>query len=140
MLVVCLMVAACGGGGEEVVGGQSVFEMEVGMCFDDVDSDEVTDVPVIECSEPHDNEAFSLLEYTGSTEFPGQAAINEGAQELCIAEFEEYVGLAYLDSALEVFPITPTAASWEEGDREIICALYNLDLSKLTTSMRGAAR
>jgi hypothetical protein len=40
-----------------------------------------------------------------------------------------------------VFPIFPTEASWnEDDDREIICALYNADLSKLTGSMEGAAR
>jgi hypothetical protein len=59
---------------------------------------------------------------------------------LCVAEFEAYVGLSYPESALEVFPITPTQGSWDNGDREIICALYNLDLSKLTGSMQGAAR
>ena len=51
-----------------------------------------------------------------------------------------YVGLAYEESELEVFPITPTEGSWESGDREIICALYNLDFSKITGSMQGAAR
>jgi hypothetical protein len=59
---------------------------------------------------------------------------------LCVAEFEAYVGLSYVESELNVFPITPTEGSWATGDREIVCALYNLDLSKLTGSMEGAAR
>jgi hypothetical protein len=83
---------------------------------------------------------FAVFDYTASDTFPGSSAMNEAAQELCVAEFEAYVGLSYLESALEVFPITPTEGSWDSGDREVICALYNLDFSKLTGSMEGAAR
>jgi hypothetical protein len=112
----------------------------VGTCFDDTDETEVSSVPEVDCSEPHDNEVFAVFDYTASDTFPGSSAMNDAAQELCVAEFEAYVGLSYPESALEVFPITPTQGSWDNGDREIICALYNLDLSKLTGSMQGAAR
>jgi hypothetical protein len=130
-MVVALLVAACGG---------SVFTLEVGTCFDDTDETEVSSVPEVDCSEPHDNEVFAVFDYTASDTFPGSSAMNDAAQELCIAEFEAYVGLSYQESALDVFPITPTEGSWDSGDREIICALYNLDFSKLTDSMQGAAR
>jgi hypothetical protein len=132
LLLVALFVAACGGG--------SVFTLEVGTCFDDTDETEVSSVPEVDCSEPHDNEVFAVFDYTDADTFPGTAEMNDAAQELCIAEFEAYVGLSYQESALEVFPITPTQGSWDSGDREVICALYNLDLSKLTGSMAGAAR
>jgi hypothetical protein len=63
------------------------------------------------------------------------------SEDLCITQFEGYVGLDYQSSALAVFPIFPTEESWnDDEDREIICALYNSDLSKLTGSMEGAAR
>ncbi len=126
-----LFVAACGG---------DVFTLEVGTCFDDTDETEVSSVPEVDCSEAHDNEVFAVFDYTESETFPGSSAMNDAAQELCVAEFEAYVGLSYQESALEVFPITPTQGSWDNGDREIICALYNLDLSKLTASMEGSAR
>ena len=45
-----------------------------------------------------------------------------------------------LDSELDLFPITPTSESWAEGDRVVYCALYALDLSKLTGSMEGSRR
>ena len=134
LLVIGLIAVGCGG-----VGGQSVFDMEVGMCFDDVAGDEVTSVPTVDCSEPHDNEVFDIFDYTES-EYPGQDAMNEAARQLCIDEFEAYVEITYQESELEVFAITPTDQSWEDGDREIICNLFNLDFSKLTSSMRGAAR
>ena len=131
-LLTALLAAACGGG--------SVFTLQVGTCFDHSDEAEVSSVPEVDCSEPHDNEVFAVFDYEASDTFPGSSAMNEAAQELCIAEFEAYVGLSYQESALEVFPITPTQRGWESGDREIICALYNIDLSKLTGSMEGAAR
>ena len=131
ILLLALLVDACAG---------EVFTLEVGTCFDHSDETEVSSVPEVDCSEPHDNEVFAVFDYTASDTFPGSSAMNDAAQELCIAEFEAYVGRSYQESTLGVFPITPTEGSWDSGDREIICALYNLDLSKLTGSMEGAAR
>ena len=131
LLLAALLVVAC---------GSNVFTLAVGTCFDDSDQTQVSSVPEVDCSEPHDNEVFAVFDYTASDTFPGSSAMNDAAQDLCVAEFEAYVGLSYQESALEVFPITPTEGSWESGDREIICALYNLDFSKLTGSMQGAAR
>lgn len=133
LLLATLVASACGGGG-------GVFTLEVGTCFDDTQESEVSEVPEVDCSEPHDNEVFSVFDYTETDTFPGSEALNDAAQAMCIEEFESYVGLPYPESALEVFPITPTEGSWDNGDREVICALYNLDLSKLSASMQGAAR
>jgi hypothetical protein len=122
-------------------GSQSVFSIDVGTCFDDTEAEQVSSVPEVDCAEPHDNEVFALINYTESDSYPGEDTMNERGKELCIAQFDAYVGLSYPESDLEVFPITPTEDSWNESnDREIICALYALDFSKLTGSMRGAAR
>jgi hypothetical protein len=128
-----LLVAACGG-------GQSVFTLEVGTCFDDQGEGQISSVPAVDCAEAHDNEVFALIDYAQGESFPGDSAIMDAGRRLCIEQFEPFVGTDYQDSVLEVFAITPTEQSWEDGDREIICALYNMDLSKLTGSMRGTAR
>jgi hypothetical protein len=131
VLVAALLVAC----------GSRVFSIDVGTCFDDTEAEQVSSVPEVDCSEPHDNEVFALLNYTESDSYPGQDTLNETGKELCIVQFDAYVGLSYPESELEVFPITPSEDSWNESnDREIICALYALDFSKLTGSMRGAAR
>jgi hypothetical protein len=139
MLLAVVLFVACG--------RQSVFSLPVGTCFDDeaapgeATGDQISSVPTIDCSEPHDNEVFALIDYTETDVYPGATEMNEIGTELCIEQFDEYVGLAYLESELEVFVITPTEGSWnDDDDREIICALYNLDFSKLTGSMEGAAR
>ena len=131
LLLASLLVSGCGG---------DVFTLDVGTCFDDTDETAISSVPEVDCSDPHDNEVFAVLDYTESDTYPGSEAMNDAAQDLCIDAFEEYVGLPYEESELEVFPITPTEGSWDSGDREIICALYNLDFSKLIGSMQGAAR
>lgn len=131
-LVLVLMVWACGQG--------SVFSLPVGTCFDDQDATEISSVPVVDCSEPHDNEVFALIDYGETDTYPGSDQMEQIGNDRCITLFASYVGIDYGASVLEVFPITPTEASWADGDREIICALYNADLSKLTGSMQGAER
>ena len=72
--------------------------------------------------------------------FPGDDAALEAGAFRCLDEFNAFVGIDYLDSELDLFPITPTSHSWGEGDRVVYCALYALDLSKLTGSMEGSRR
>jgi hypothetical protein len=132
VVLAAMLAVACTGG--------DVFDLEVGTCFDDTDETRVSSVPVVDCAQAHDNEVFAVFDYTETDTFPGADAMNQAAFDLCVAEFEAYVGLSYVESELNVFPITPTEGSWATGDREIVCALYNLDLSKLAGSMEGAAR
>ena len=128
-------------GGLIACGQQSVFSLPVGTCFDDQADGEISSVPEVDCSQPHDNEVFALIEYTETETYPGADQMSALSEDLCIARFEDYVGLDYQSSALAVFPIFPTEESWnQDDDREVICALYNADLSKLTGSMEGAAR
>jgi hypothetical protein len=95
----------------------------------------------VNCAEPHDKVVFELIEYTETDTYPGTDQMSAISDELCRAQFDGYVGIDYENSALEVFPIFPTEESWnEDDDREIICALYNDDFSKITGSMEGAAR
>ncbi len=129
-----LVAAACGG-------DTSVFDLKVGDCFDDQDLTqiEVATVPTVDCPDLHDNEIY--FEYSmNDAAFPGDNATLESAALRCLDEFAGFVGAAYLDSELDLFPITPTAESWADGDRVVYCALYAVDLSKLTNSMRGTRR
>lgn len=130
----------------EIVGGGDldVMTLQVGDCFNDPDDleDVVYDVAAVPCSEPHDNEVFAVETVAptlSSGGFPGQEALQAHSYEMCSGQvFDEYVGTAYLDSSLEVFSLTPTSESWDEGDRGIVCALYRLDLGKLTGTARGS--
>jgi hypothetical protein len=130
--------------GEIASGGDlDVMTLRVGDCFDDPSEldDVVFDVAALPCSEPHDNEVFSVLPIAGifGETFPGDAALQEYSYEACVGEaFDSYVGTDYLSSSLEVFTFTPTDESWGIGDREIVCVLFPLDFSKLTGTARNS--
>lgn len=134
VLLVALVAAGCG-----FLNSGNVFELAVGDCFDDSSGTdtELSDVPVVDCAEPHDNEVFFTFDMADG-DFPGDDAILAEAESRCLPAFEDYVGLDYASSQLDIFPITPTEGSWSNGDREVICALYDLDLAKLEGSMQGS--
>ena len=138
VLVMVLLATACG--------SKSVSSLEVGDCFDDEASQtlgevaEVSTVPIVDCGEPHDNEIFAIYDEVGSGPYPGIDALLERARTGCIERFDAFVGISYFDSELEVFSITPSEDGWDDGDREVICSLYEISLAKMTGTQRGVAR
>lgn len=117
----------------------SVLTLDVGTCFDDPESfDEVTDVPVTDCADPHDNEVFSTFDIPDG-DYPGDEAVNAAAENGCLAAFEPYVGLDYASSVYDIGWFTPTQDSWDAGDREVICFVYEVTFAKITGSVQGSA-
>ncbi len=138
LLVISLLVfAACDSGDVE-----SVFELRPGDCFDDVIEDgefaeEYASLPMVDCDSPHDNEAYALYDMADGA-FPGLAAADDEAIVTCVPLFEDYVGSDYETSRLDIWWMIPTEDGWSEGDREVACVLYDLDLNKLTGSMANS--
>jgi len=126
-----------------IVGGGTVdaFELQVGDCFDDVDSfgDEVSSLPGVPCSEPHDNETYAVFE-VDLPEYPGDEAMGAMANEECLDRFAGFVGKDYESSELDIFPMYPSDQSWKQSDREVICAIYDMNYEKLVGSVEGSAR
>jgi len=120
--------------GEEV----SVFRVREGDCFDDPEGEEVREVEVIPCDEPHDNEVYALVELDDDDDFPGEDQVAEEAQELCFEAFEDYVGIPYEESVFLSLQLTPSEEGWADGDREAVCVLYDADQDKLDESAEGA--
>lgn len=121
----------------------SVLSLETGTCFDDGDAitnelSEVTDVPVVDCAEPHDNEVYYTYQMNDGS-YPGDDRVFDIADTECLASFEPFVGASYETSQLDFGWLVPTEQTWNEAnDREIICFLYDLELAKLTGSMQGS--
>ena len=110
----------------------------MGDCFDDPTDATITELELIDCSQPHDNEVYANLQVE-ETLFPGSEVLEAFAFDACLAPFESYVGEPYADSPLDYWFLTPTEESWNRGgDRAITCVLYAADLSKLTGSARNA--
>jgi hypothetical protein len=121
-----------------------IFSIRVGDCTNDVDSDEIATVPTVPCSEPHDNEAYFAYDIEAK-EFPGEQAVLAEAGDTCVSEFEDFVGISYEESMLDIWPLIPTDVTWAEGDREVVCFIYamNDDFTapvQSTGTLAGAAR
>lgn len=130
LVAACMVTAAC---------STSVLTLETGTCFDDPESfEEVTDVPVVDCSEPHDNEVIGSFDLPAGG-YPGDAAVAARAEEGCLVRFEPYVGIDFPSSTYDLGWFTPTSASWDGGDREVICFVYDVSLAKITGSVAGSA-
>lgn len=118
----------------------SVFDMRVGDCYDEPDStaDEVETLPARPCADPHDYEVFASVDVPEADDYPGDDAVEEQAQTECMEGFESFVGISYDESELDFSYLTPTKASWPQGDREITCLVYSED--KVTGSLEGSKR
>ena len=131
---IAVVLAACSG---------NVFDLGVGDCFDDGDVplgpgvEEIGDVSLVDCSEPHDNEVYETVTVEGDG-FPGDQQIADQADQICFAAFEGLVGLDYAGSALDFGWLVPTAESWDAGDRLVACFVYRLDLEKVSGTLEGS--
>lgn len=126
-----LALAAC---------GTSALDLEIGECVTaGTTVGLVTQVPTVDCAEPHRGEVFALPLLPDGA-FPGDEEIAAQARRLCDQAFEPYVGLDYQDSRIFYSTLAPGARTWADGDREIVCILVDEFGADLRGSLRGAAR
>lgn len=124
---------------QEIVeeGQADVFALRVGDCMNTVDAELVSEVPVVPCAEPHDDEVY--FDFTlDDGDYPGDDAILEAADSGCLPEFDRFVGLAYDASTLDYYAYRPSEESWAGGDRIISCVIWD-PAGQVTGSLQGAA-
>jgi hypothetical protein len=130
--------AAASGGG---TGGEtiSVFDVAVGDCFNAPEGDTVSEVELVDCADPHQYEAYHAEDHpaAGADPYIGDEAMTDFADNVCLDQFEAFVGIPWEESTLNYFYLQPTAETWEIGDREILCAVYS-DAGDLTGSAEGS--
>lgn len=119
-------------------GDADVFSIAVGDCIQDSGTGEVTEVPVAPCAESHDSEVYFAYQIPEET-FPGTEGMSAIATAQCEPAFQTFVGMAYADSALYYTTLEPTQESWNEGDRELLCLVYD-PAGPVTGSLEGANR
>jgi hypothetical protein len=131
----------------EDTGEVSAFDLGVGDCFDTTEVEGadglvVTTVVLVDCDEPHRAEVFAVetFEAESTDPFPGTEERDEVAQTLCEPGFEEFVGVSVAESELVLLWLAPTAESWEDGDREVTCAVAAPDDELLEESVAGSGR
>ena len=100
------------------------------------DSNASSDMP--SPSVPHDNEAYAVFDVSVSS-YPEGDGMSELAFESCMERFATYVGKDYESSSLDITTMFPSRQSWRENDREVICAVYDMNAQKLTGTTKGSA-
>lgn len=116
-----------------------VFAIRVGDCVDTNSAgSEISSLPVVPCAESHSDEAFFAYNIDEQS-FPGADAINSGAFDKCLPEFEAFVGTSYDETALDFWPMTPTEGSWSQGDREVVCFVFD-PAADTVGSLKGSQR
>jgi hypothetical protein len=130
-------------------GRRSVLAMDLalGDCIDEprdepTGPDEVAAVFAVNvrpCRERHDAEVVGVVRHPAGDEadFPGESAIFRHAKVACIDAFEEFVGVSFSESSLDMSFLYPNDDGWEFGDRTIQCVAYPLDGQPLEGSVRG---
>ena len=118
-------------------GNVDAFQVRVGDCFNDTSSfDEISSLPGVPCTDPHDNEAFAVLDLT-ITSYPDDEAMAVLAHDSCMEHFEGFVGTDYASSELDILTMYPSPESWNQNDREVVCAVYDMNATKLVGSAKG---
>ncbi len=130
--------------GAIVDGGHvDAFKIRVGDCFDDSSSEAgselVSDLPGVPCAEPHDNEVFAIFD-VDVEKFPGDQQMAQVAFDACRERFATFAGIDYDSSTLDIMTLHPSVNSWQhQNDREVVCAVYDMETKKLTGSVKGLA-
>jgi hypothetical protein len=121
-------------------GTVDAFEAQVGDCFDDgaFESTEVSELPGIPCTEPHDNEVYAAFDLSGD-KWLGDDRVQELAYQGCLDRFQQAIGKSYEESVYDFTPIYPSEGSWSRvNDREVLCVGYHMEFEKLTGSIIGS--
>ncbi|MCU1633195.1 MAG: hypothetical protein JWM61_1847 [Micrococcaceae bacterium] len=112
----------------------------VGDCIDDPGMTDVSDLPVLPCSEPHSFEAFASSQMPDG-DYPGVAAANTAANDFCAREFSTFVGLEYDASVLEILVFYPVEETWTSaGNREILCFVAAENEAQVIGTLRDAGK
>ena len=130
--------ASAASDGEET----SVFDLEVGDCFGAATAEQVDSVVVVDCEQTHVYEVFALVDHEAGDDdaYPGDDEIGQYADDVCRGPFPDYVGHDYETSVYWITTVTPSAETWADGDREIVCTLkLGEEAQETTGSAEGSA-
>ncbi|WP_337000574.1 MULTISPECIES: septum formation family protein [unclassified Microbacterium] len=118
-----------------------IFALKVGDCMPTSESaGEISEASVVPCSEPHGEEVYFEFSLPDG-EFPDDAEIDAQVEAQCLPAFDTFVGMAWEDSTLSAYPITPTKDTWDTmNDRVVQCVILDPDNDALVGTLKGAAR
>ena len=136
LVIGIVVLAACEG---------NVFSLKGGDCYNGATVPieghiEITDVELVSCDDPHENEVYAIFELPDSS-WKGNDYVFEQAEIGCVARFEAFVGIEYELSTLYADVIYPLEKYWKEkDDREVRCSVTEKPAMKVSGSAKGSRR
>ena len=121
--------------------GVDYSDLAAGDCIEVPEGDEIGAIDRLPCEEPHDAEVFGVISHPAEPDapYPGSDALVAYAGEQCLGEvFTLYVGVPRDKSQLKHFEIVPQQSAWEDGRRQLVCAVDGD--APLLGSVRGTSR
>ncbi|WP_136518048.1 septum formation family protein [Cellulomonas telluris] len=108
-------------GGEVTASAEAdVFTLQVGDCLnymDQSEADQISSLPTVPCSEPHDSEIYAEMTIT-EDQLP---TVETLADAFCLEQFTTFVGMSYDESALYYSYLVPSELSFDQGDDVVQC-------------------
>jgi hypothetical protein len=120
-------------------GGPVLLEhLRAGDCVRDVGTEDSTTLEVVACGTPHAGEVFAVASLAFPS-FPGDAELIRFADGRCASSLDTWTGVSpHEDSGYDVSFFYPSASSWADGDRRLICLLEDPAGNPLNASTKGA--
>ena len=110
-------------------------DLQPGMCVRE-DPNEMEYI-VVDCRAEHEEEVMSRGTLAGSNDWPGDAALEDAADEKCKSAFASYVGLGIDESRLDFNFLTPNKDGWTDSNT-LICLVLDPSHDQITRALRGA--
>jgi len=127
-LLLLPLLSGCGLFGDDDGEGVSVFSIKPGQCFEGQSEvkAQLSELTELDCGEKHAQESYAVIPYQAADgaapdTYPGDDALNSFAEGACAGAYRDYVGIDYLDSSLFYTYLVPSARSWEDDDRSVVC-------------------
>lgn len=144
-----------------------VYTPGVGDCFDRRRLEDGPAILLVDCDQPHTFQVFGVFDYdesalppnlvvtdgvgtsgegtagvvgAGPQRWPGEDPLIDAARRECPPLFEDWVGIPYVQSVLELSWVLPDEVAWGNGSRRIGCTLWDPTAERLGSDSRGAQR
>ena len=120
-------------------------DLETGQCFDPIEDSRVDELAVwvLDCELPHTHEVYDVVTYEGEgagpgTSYPGVATVQDWAEQTCFDRFEDFVGVRWTMSELDIEVWWPSEDSWARADRSVICTVMSDSGDQLSGTRRDS--
>ena len=112
----------------------TVFQLRSGQCLNFPPNGTAL-AHAVPCAQPHDAEIYGTVRVAGQ-QWPGEAALNEQAQQDCQNRLSGYLSQLALSNVAE-FYVYPGNSAWAAGGRSVICEIRGTR-GKLTGFVRAS--